>query len=72
MWFLWWPDGDLDKKPQAYKMSVHLFDSALSLSSTNYGLKTADSNKEDFDAITIATIKQNFIERRLLSYQVDI
>ena len=23
--YLWWPEGDLDKKPAVYRMMVHLF-----------------------------------------------
>ena len=28
--FLWWPDGNLEKEPEEYKMSVHLFGGAPS------------------------------------------
>ena len=42
-------------------MSVHLFGGASSPSCANYALKkTAEDNKEDFDAVTVETVKQNF------------
>ena len=42
-------------------MLVHLFGGASSPSCANYALKrTAEDNKEDFDAVTIATVKRNF------------
>ena len=59
--FLWWPHGDLRKEPEEYQMLVHLFGGASSPSCANYALKkTAEDNKEDFDAVTIATVKRNF------------
>ena len=59
--FLWWPDGDLDKEPEEYKMCVHLFGCASSPSCANYALKkTVEDNKEDFDATTVETVKRNF------------
>ena len=59
--FLWWPEGDLDKEPEEYEMLVHLFGGASSPSCANYALKkTAEDNKEDFDAITVETVKKNF------------
>lgn len=59
--FLWWPDGNLEKEPEEYKMSVHLFGGASSPSCANYALKkTAEDNKKDFDEITIETVKRNF------------
>ncbi|XP_073243765.1 uncharacterized protein [Porites lutea] len=59
--FLWWPHGDLGKEPEEYRMLVHLFGGASSPSCANYALKrTAEDNKEDFDAVTIATVKRNF------------
>ena len=59
--FLWWPHGDLGKEPEEYQMLVHLFGGASSPSYASYALKrTAEDNKEDFDAVTIATVKRNF------------
>ena len=59
--FLWWPDGDLDKEPEEYKMCVHLFGGASSPSCANYALKkTAEDNNQEFDAMTVETVKRNF------------
>ena len=59
--FLWWPGGDLEKEPEEYRMLVHLFGGASSPSCANYALKkTADHNREDFDAATVETVKRNF------------
>ena len=59
--FLWWPDGNLSTDPEEYQMSVHLFGGASSPSCANYALKkTVEDNKEDFDAVTVETVKQNF------------
>ena len=59
--FLWWPDGDLEKEPEEYRMLVHLFGGASSPSCANYALKkTADHNREDFDAAVVETVKRNF------------
>ena len=59
--FLWWPHGHLGKEPEEYQMLVHLFGGDSSPSCANYALKrTAEDNKEDFDAVTIATVKRNF------------
>ena len=59
--FLWRPHGDLGKEPEEHQMLAHLFAGASSPSCVNYALKrTAEDNKEDFDAITIATVKRNF------------
>ena len=44
--FLWWPDGDLCKDPQDYRMTVHLFGGNWSPSCCNFALrKTAEDNQ---------------------------
>ena len=59
--FLWWSVGNLEKKPEEYRMLVHLFSSTSSPSCTNNTLKkTADHNRADFDAATVETVKRNF------------
>ena len=59
--FLWWPGGDLEKEPEEYRMLVHLFGGASSPSCANYALKkTADHNREEFDAAAVETVKRNF------------
>jgi len=59
--FLWWLGGDLEREPEEYRMLVHLFGGASSPSCANYALKkTADHNREDFDATAVDTVKRNF------------
>ncbi|KAK3741782.1 hypothetical protein QZH41_001556 [Actinostola sp. cb2023] len=56
--FLWWPDGNMEREPQEYQMSVHLFGGASSPSCANYALKkTAEDNKDYFDHETVQTVK---------------
>ena len=59
--FLWWPESDLSKEPEEFKMLVHLFGATSSPCCANFALrKTADDNKEDFDKIITDTVKRNF------------
>ncbi|XP_028408734.1 uncharacterized protein LOC114531301 [Dendronephthya gigantea] len=59
--FLWWPNGDLDKPPEEYRMNVHLFGGASSPSCANYALKkTATDNVDHFDEKTVETVRRNF------------
>ena len=37
--FLWWPDGDIDKKPEVYRMTVRLFGATSSPSCASFCLK---------------------------------
>lgn len=47
--FLWWPEGDFNKKLKDYRMTVHLFGAVSSPSCASYALrKTANDNKGDF------------------------
>ena len=59
--FLWWPESDLSKKLEEFKMLLHLFGATSSSCCANFALrKTADDNKEDFDKIITDTVKRNF------------
>ena len=59
--FLWWPDRNLDARLEEYQMRVHLFGGTSSPSCANFALKRmAEDNKEDFDPLTIETVKRNF------------
>ena len=61
LWFLWWPDGNLDNEPQEYQMRVHLFGGASSPSCANFALKkTTQDNKTEFHLETIKTVECNF------------
>lgn len=59
--FLWWPNGDITQSPQEYRMTVHLFGAVSSPSCASFALKkTADDNKDKFNAEVVNTIKLNF------------
>eukprot|EP00794_Sanderia_malayensis_P021405 gene21405-biopygen17186 len=59
--FLWWPDGDLQSKPKEYQMLVHLFGATSSPSCASFALlQTAEDNKDDFDSVTVETMKKKF------------
>ncbi|XP_028410841.1 uncharacterized protein LOC114533508 [Dendronephthya gigantea] len=65
--FLWWPDADLSKELQEYRMVKHLFGATSSLSVANFCLrKTAELNSEEFDDVTIETVKRNMYVDDLL------
>ena len=59
--FLWWPDGDLEKPLQEYRMVVHLFGAASSPSIANFALKkTADQAESLYGCSVANTIRRNF------------
>lgn len=59
--FLWWPEGDTDQSLEQYRIKVHLFGAVSSPSCASFALqKTAEDNKDKFDAMAVDTIKSNF------------
>ena len=65
--FLWWPNGDLDKEPEEFKMVVHLFGATSSPSCSTYALKrTAKDNVTSYSSEAIATVERNFYVDDLL------
>ena len=59
--FLWWPEGDLGKSPEKYKMTVHLFGGTWSPSCCTYALRhTAEDHKEGYSAEAVKTMLRNF------------
>ena len=59
--FLWWPDGDIVKPLQEYRMKVHLFGATSSPACANFALKqTAEDNKDQYDTEVIDTVHNNF------------
>lgn len=59
--FLWWPNGDTTAIPEEFQMMVHLFGSISSPSCANFALKkTAEDNRDDFNALTVSTIPRDF------------
>ena len=58
--FLWW-SGSLDKPPDEYVMTVHVFGATDSPSCANYCLKrTAEDNKSEFDNLVVDTVLRHF------------
>jgi len=58
--FLWWPNGDLEKKAEEYYMTVHLFGAASSPACANYALKrTADDNEDKYGTKVADTLRRN-------------
>ncbi|XP_044182749.1 uncharacterized protein LOC114952001 [Acropora millepora] len=59
--FLWWQKGDLNSRPQEYKMRVHLFGGVSSPSCASFALqKTAKDNRAEFSPEAINTVKRDF------------
>ena len=64
---LWFPQNDLYQEPEEFQMLVHLFGGRWSPSVSNFALrKTADGNKDLFDAETVKTVHRNFYVDDLL------
>ncbi|KAK3713870.1 hypothetical protein QZH41_010920, partial [Actinostola sp. cb2023] len=59
--FLWWQDGDVEKKAEEYCMNVHLFGAGSSPACANYALKrTADDNEDEYGVKVANTLRRNF------------
>lgn len=59
--FLWWPDGDVNREPVEYRMTVHLFGATSSPGCANIGLKTtADKYKEEFGNAAASYVRHDF------------
>nr|CAB3263159.1 uncharacterized protein LOC104265735 [Phallusia mammillata] len=59
--FLWWPDGDVSKKPTAHRMLVHLFGATSSPSCASFCLKqAADDLRSEFPKEVVETVEKNF------------
>lgn len=59
--FLWWPEGDISKPLEVYRMKVHLFGAVSSPSIANFALRqTADDNRKHYSDEVMKTIKTNF------------
>ena len=58
--FLWWPNGDLTKEMEEYRMVKHLFGATSLPSVANFCLrKIAQLYQEEFDAEAVETVKRN-------------
>ncbi|KAK0146187.1 hypothetical protein N1851_014504 [Merluccius polli] len=59
--FLWWPEGDISKPLDVYRMKVHLFGAVSSSSIAHFALRqTADDNQRHYSDEVLKTIKTNF------------
>ena len=58
--FLWWPNGDLSREMEEYRMVKHLFGATSSPSIANFCLqKTVELHGREFEADTVETVKRN-------------
>ena len=59
--FLWWPNGDMSREPEAYRMTIHLFGGVWSPSCASYALlRTAEDSRSDFSDELILCVQRNF------------
>ncbi|XP_068074145.1 uncharacterized protein [Danio rerio] len=58
--FLWWEDGDWEKEPQDYRMTVHLFGATSSPGCANFGLKYLAQQYEVKHPTASEFVKRNF------------
>ena len=59
--FLWWEDGDLNKEPTKYRMTVHLFGAGSSPGCCNFALKkTADDHEQEFGFESAEFLRKDF------------
>ena len=59
--FYWWENGNIEKEPMEYRMTVHLFGAGSSPGCTNYGLKkTADAYEQEFGIEAANFIRNEF------------
>ena len=59
--FFWWPQGDVSKDPEIYKMVGHLFGAVSSPACANYALRqTAKDHASEFSNDVITSVSRNF------------
>lgn len=59
--FLWYPEGDTERPPSAYRMTAHLFGGTWSPSACMYALRrTAREYGAPFHPETVKTLERNF------------
>ncbi|KAK0140258.1 hypothetical protein N1851_022806 [Merluccius polli] len=59
--FLWWPEGDISKPLEVYRMKVHLFGTVSSPSIANFALKqTGRDHSDQYSNEVFNTIKNSF------------
>ncbi|XP_046564157.1 uncharacterized protein LOC124272959 [Haliotis rubra] len=58
--FFEWPDGDVSRQPEIYRMTVHLFGGVWSPSCASFAVRrTTEDHRADFNPETIRTILEN-------------
>lgn len=60
--YLWFPNNDLNAKPEEYRVKVHIFGAVSSPSTANYVLKYIGATQEEgkYDPQTLQAIEKNF------------
>ena len=59
--FLWWEDGNLNREPTRYRMTVHLFGAGSSPGCCNFALKnTADDHEQEFGFKPAEFLRKDF------------
>ncbi|XP_068209183.1 uncharacterized protein [Palaemon carinicauda] len=71
--FLLWPNGDINRPLEEFRMAVHIFRAILSPSIENNALKaTADKADEKYDSTVGSTIRHNFYVDNCLKSCADV
>ncbi|XP_072178274.1 uncharacterized protein [Diadema setosum] len=59
--FLWWPEGDVEKQPEVYRMCVHLFGGTWCPSVCSFALRrTSEDQDAEFSPEAVNVVKRNF------------
>ena len=59
--FLWWPNGNLAKELEEYRMTVHLFGAVASPSCANFAMRrNAEDHQHEFPPDVVSTVMKNF------------
>ena len=70
--FLWWEEGDLQKSPKAYRMTVHLFGATSSPGCANFALKyMAKENQEKYPTAAQFIIEDFYVDDGLTSQETE-
>ncbi|XP_066970165.1 uncharacterized protein [Macrobrachium rosenbergii] len=71
--FLWWPNGDINRPLEEFRMAVHIFRAIFSPSIANTALKaTGDKAGEKYDSTVGNTIRHNFYVDDCLKSCADV
>ncbi|XP_068246538.1 uncharacterized protein [Palaemon carinicauda] len=71
--FLWWPNGDINRPLEEFRMAVHIFGAISSPSIANTALKArADKADEKYDLTVGSTMRHNFYVDDCLKSCADV